>query len=95
VPEAVYCAGKTPEQVVAIVERLAEHHDNVLATRAEPAVTAALVASGLPCRVHEAARLVVVKPTPSRAVGFTTTRRAGRGGAHRGGERGHLRSPGG
>src|SRR5467141_798862 len=26
VPEAVYCAGKTPEQVVAIVERLAEHH---------------------------------------------------------------------
>jgi len=32
VPEAVYCAGKTPEQVVAIVERLAQHHDNVLAT---------------------------------------------------------------
>ncbi|MGH7414274.1 MAG: nickel pincer cofactor biosynthesis protein LarB, partial [Candidatus Rokuibacteriota bacterium] len=40
VPEAVFCQGKTPEQVVAIVGRLAAAHDNVLATRAEPAVVA-------------------------------------------------------
>ncbi len=77
VPEAVYCAGKTPEQVVAIVERLAQHHDNVLATRAEPAVAAALVASGLPCRVHEAARLVVVKPTARDGVGLIVVVSAG------------------
>ena len=77
VPEAVFCAGKTPEQVVAIVERLAEHHDNVLATRAEPAVTAALRASGLPCRVHETARLVVVKPTPHEGVGLIVVVSAG------------------
>src|SRR5437899_380074 len=32
-PEAVFCPGKTPAQVVAIVERLAGHHTNILATR--------------------------------------------------------------
>jgi pyridinium-3,5-biscarboxylic acid mononucleotide synthase len=77
VPEAVFCTGKTPEQVVAIVERLALHHDNVLATRAEPAVIAALVVSGLPCRVHEAARLVVVKPTAREGVGLIVVVSAG------------------
>lgn len=77
VPEAVFCTGKTPEQVVAIVERLALHHDNVLATRAEPSVIAALVASGLPCRVHEAARLVVVKPTARDGVGLIVVVSAG------------------
>ena len=83
-PEAVFCQGKTPEQVVAIVRRLAEAHDNVLATRAEPAVVAALAASGLPCQVHEAARLVVVKPVAQRG------RRPDRGGQRR-----HLRPAGG
>jgi len=77
VPEAVFCQGKTPEQVVAIVRRLAEAHDNVLATRAEPAVVAALLASGLPCQVHEAARLVVVKPVARDGVGLIVVVSAG------------------
>jgi NCAIR mutase (PurE)-related protein len=77
VPEAVLCQGKTPEQVVAIVHRLAEHHDNVLATRAAPDVMAALLASGLPCRVHEIARLVVVKPAPGDGVGLIMVVSAG------------------
>ena len=77
VPEAVFCQGKTPEQVVTIVRRLAEAHDNVLATRAEPAVVAALLASGLPCRVHEAARLVVVKPVAREGVGLIVVVSAG------------------
>jgi len=77
VPEAVFCQGKTPEQVVAIVRRLAEAHDNVLATRAEPAVVAALLASGLPCQVHEAARLVVVKPVAREGVGLIVVVSAG------------------
>jgi len=57
--EAVFCPGKTPEQVVAIVERLAAEHANVLATRAGADVAAALAASGLPHVYHAAARLVV------------------------------------
>src|SRR5512146_2211915 len=40
-PEAVFCPGKTPEQVVAIVARLAAHHANVLATRADAGMAAA------------------------------------------------------
>ena len=37
-PEAVFCLGKTPAQVVAILERLIVHHPNILATRADRAV---------------------------------------------------------
>jgi NCAIR mutase (PurE)-related protein len=46
-PEAVYCQGKTTEQVVAIVERLlAESGDAVIATRATVEQVAALDALG-------------------------------------------------
>lgn len=62
-PEAVFCQGKTPSQVVAIVSRLAEAHDNILATRAEPDILRAIADSGLPHRLHPEARLAVVKPT--------------------------------
>ena len=46
---------------MAILRRLAEPHDNVLATRAEPAVMRAVAASGLPHRLHADARIVVVQ----------------------------------
>jgi NCAIR mutase (PurE)-related protein len=77
VPEAVFCPGKTPAQVVAIVERLAAHHDNVLATRTTPEVVDALRAAGLPCAVHADARLVVVKPRPTEGVGLIVVVSAG------------------
>ena len=77
VPEAVFCPGKTPEQVVAIVRRLAEAHENILATRAEPAVIRALEESGLQCRVHAEARLVVVKPRAHEGVGLIVVVSAG------------------
>ena len=35
VPEVIYCAGKTMEQVKGIVERMLPHHSNILATRAD------------------------------------------------------------
>jgi len=77
VPEAVFCQGKTPEQVVAIVRRLAESHDNVLATRADAAVIEALTGAGLACAVHAAARLVVVKPLAHEGVGLIIVVSAG------------------
>ena len=77
VPEAIFCQGKTPEQVVAIARRLAESHENVLATRAEPAVIAALEASGLQCEVHAAARIVVIRPTRGAGVGLIAVVSAG------------------
>ena len=75
--EAVYCPGKTPEQVVAIVERLAAEHANVLATRAGADVAAALAASGLPHVYHAAARLAVVRPEPGGVVGLVVVAAAG------------------
>jgi NCAIR mutase (PurE)-related protein len=77
VPEAVFCQGKTPTQVTAIVRRLAEAHDNVLATRADAVVIAALEASGLPVQVHAEARLVVVKPRAQDGVGLIIVVSAG------------------
>ncbi|HYB40909.1 MAG TPA: nickel pincer cofactor biosynthesis protein LarB, partial [Candidatus Methylomirabilis sp.] len=76
-PEVIFCQGKTPEQVVAIAARLAAEHDNVLCTRADEATTAALVASGLECRVHAVARLVVVRPRAVAGVGLIAVVSAG------------------
>ncbi|HXD97920.1 MAG TPA: nickel pincer cofactor biosynthesis protein LarB [Candidatus Acidoferrum sp.] len=76
-PEAVFCPGKTPEQVVAIVGRLAEHHANVLATRCEASVAAAVEASGLPCQYHSIARLLVVRPVSVDGVGLIVVAAAG------------------
>jgi NCAIR mutase (PurE)-related protein len=75
--EAVFCHGKTPEQVVQIVARLAADHENVLATRATPEVAAALEAAGLPCRYHPEGRIVVVRPAPGEGVGLIAVVSAG------------------
>jgi len=77
VPEAVFCQGKTPEQVVAIARRLAADHDNVLCTRVGAEVAEALRASGLDCAMHEPARLVVVKPRELPGAGLIVVVSAG------------------
>src|ERR1051326_3941890 len=61
-PEAIFAQGKTPAQVVAIAERLAAHHANVLVTRVTDEIAAAMAASGVPQRHHPDARLIVVRP---------------------------------
>lgn len=43
-PEVIYGAGKTPEQIVGIAERIAEHEGGFLVTRVSDAASAALVA---------------------------------------------------
>jgi hypothetical protein len=77
VPEAIFCLGKSPEQVVAIAGRLAEHHVNVLATRADVSVVAAATAAGLPHVYHALARLLVVRPAPTEGVGLVAVAAAG------------------
>jgi hypothetical protein len=76
-PEAVFCLGKAPEHVVAIVTRLAEHHANVLATRADPSVAAAVAAAGLPHVYHAAPRLLIVRPEPGQGIGLIAVASAG------------------
>lgn len=64
VPEVVYCAGKTAEQVVSIIERLYERHGAVLGTRISTEQFAA-VAERLPHAVlHQPARIVEVRAEP-------------------------------
>jgi pyridinium-3,5-biscarboxylic acid mononucleotide synthase len=63
--------------VLAIVTRLAESHDNILATRADAAVIDALTGCGLECAVHAEARLVVVKPRAHEGVGLIVIVSAG------------------
>ncbi len=76
-PEAVFCPGKTAEQVVAIVGRLAAHHANVLATRCDAATAAAVEAAGVPCVYHSLPRLLVVRPEPVDGVGLIVVAAAG------------------
>jgi len=61
----------------AVVARLAEHHTNVLATRADPAVAAAVADAGLPHVYHAQARLVVVRPEPGEGHGLIAVAAAG------------------
>ena len=76
-PEAIFCQGKTPAQVVEIARRLAQHHENVLATRADAATLEAIAASGIPHRSHPLARVAVVNPAPLAAVGLVVVISAG------------------
>jgi hypothetical protein len=76
-PEAVFCPGKSAEQVVAIVGRLAAHHANVLATRCDAATAAAVEAAGLACTYHPIPRLLIVRPEAQEGVGLIVVAAAG------------------
>jgi len=61
VPEVVYCAGKTPEQVKGILKKLAEHTaKNLLATRASREIFDAVKEELATAQYHETARLIAV-----------------------------------
>jgi hypothetical protein len=59
-PEVVFCQGKTPEQVLAILERLGNRHRKVLATRASPELASMVMERFPRTRYHEAARILVL-----------------------------------
>jgi NCAIR mutase (PurE)-related protein len=60
-PETVFGAGKTAEQVVAIVERIVARNQRVLVTRTTPEVHRAVAAARPDARYHEAARCLTVE----------------------------------
>lgn len=67
-PEAVFCQGKKPEQIAAIMKELAEKNKNVIGTRATK-VDYEAVKRVLPkAAFHEDARMIVVmeEPAPRR-----------------------------
>jgi NCAIR mutase (PurE)-related protein len=61
-PEVIYGGGKTPEQIVAIAQRIAERGDGVLVTRLDAAAVEELE-SALPGMEHNAlARTALLRP---------------------------------
>ena len=75
--EAIFCQGKTPAQVVAILARLVEAHENVIATRVSDEVAAAVAASGIAHAYHPEARLIVGRPVRGEGVGLIAVVAAG------------------
>ena len=75
--EALFCPGKTPEQVVAILRALVVDHVNVLATRAGEEVASAVAAAGLPHVYHRLARLIVARPEAREGIGLIVVAAAG------------------
>jgi NCAIR mutase (PurE)-related protein len=67
-PEAVFGAGKTPEQVVAIVERITARGQRVLVTRTTSEVHAKVAAVRPEARFHEAAHCLTVESEPPLAL---------------------------
>jgi NCAIR mutase (PurE)-related protein len=63
-PEVIYGAGKTPEQIVAIAERIAARGDGVLVTRLSDEA-AASVLRALPGAEHNVTARTVLLPAPT------------------------------
>jgi NCAIR mutase (PurE)-related protein len=60
-PEVIYGAGKTPEQVVRIVEGLLEAGSPVVATRSAPEIFAAVQRIAPHARYYEVPRMIVIQ----------------------------------
>ena len=60
-PEVIYCQGKTIDQIKAIVQRLMEKNNNIMATRAGREVFEAIKQVTEDAVYYDAARIVVVK----------------------------------
>ncbi len=60
-PEAIYCEGKTPEQVAAIIDKMKEKNSNILGTRASEEVFEKVKEIVPEAVYHPLARMIVVK----------------------------------
>lgn len=69
VPEVIYCEGKTIQQIQGIIDKLSQHHCNILATRASREIFDGIREGLKDCEYHEMARIIVAKPRPVKKVG--------------------------
>ena len=69
VPEVIFCQGKTISQIQGIVQKIMQHHPNILATRASLEVFKGIQEVTHECHYHEEARIVVIRPEPAENVG--------------------------
>jgi len=66
-PEAIYCPGKTTDQIIDIMTTLKNAGQNVFATRADPGLYVAVKKAIPEAGYHEAARAITVDVTGSPA----------------------------
>lgn len=66
VPEVIFCQGKTPDQVAQIMDKLSQHNQDILATRASPEVFERARKLPMNMEYHEMARIIVVNPNHDR-----------------------------
>jgi len=69
VPEVIFCQGKTIGQIQGIVQRMARHHGNILASRAGADVFEGIREVVDDCTYHEMARMVVINPREVEKIG--------------------------
>lgn len=67
-PETIFCSGKTPEEVVAIVARMRGRGSNVFGTRCTPEMIEAVVAAHPEAERHERARAFTLMVDPPGAL---------------------------
>jgi NCAIR mutase (PurE)-related protein len=67
-PETIFGAGKTPEQIAAIVERITARGQRVLVTRTNAEVHRRVAEIRPEARFHETARCLTVETTPAPAL---------------------------
>jgi NCAIR mutase (PurE)-related protein len=65
-PEVVFGQGKTPDQVIQIVHRLAEKNDRVLVTRVTPEMSAQVQPHVPGMIYHDSARILILDKAPDR-----------------------------
>jgi pyridinium-3,5-biscarboxylic acid mononucleotide synthase len=77
-PEAVFCLGKTPQQVKAIARDILEHGDVMLGTRATPAQFQAVAQTAMDARYFEDPRIILVdRRTDRPSIGHVVVASAG------------------
>lgn len=77
-PEVIYCPGKTHDQVLRIAEKLAEHGDRLLLTRAEAPLYLRLRRKFPTAQYHDAARAITWrKGKASKPTGLVSILTAG------------------
>jgi NCAIR mutase (PurE)-related protein len=63
-PETVFCKGKTPAQVVTILEKMKETNHNLFATKANKEIYTAVHQRFPEAKYHETAKMIVIHQEP-------------------------------
>ncbi|MBU0496992.1 MAG: nickel pincer cofactor biosynthesis protein LarB [Candidatus Thermoplasmatota archaeon] len=63
-PETIFCMGKTPEQIITILKKMAEHGHNLLATKATPQIYHAVKPHFPTATYHQEARMISIIQEP-------------------------------